>query len=50
MEECNVMVIEMKKKNSDVVSNNDYSSNIKTQLHLNFQKEIYQLLKIVILS
>ena len=36
MAECNVMVIEMG-KNSDAVSDNDYSSNSKTQLHLNFQ-------------
>ena len=38
MEEWNVMVIEMG-KNSDAVSNNDYSSDIKAQLHLNFQKK-----------
>ena len=37
MTECNVMVIEIG-KNSDAVSDNDYSSNGKTQLHLNFQK------------
>ena len=49
MEECNVMVIEME-KNSDAVCNNDYSSDSKTQLHLNFQKKIYQLLKIIVLS
>ena len=40
MEECNVMIIEMG-KNSDAVSDNDYSSDSKTQLHLNFQKKIY---------
>ena len=44
MEECNAMIIEMG-KNSDSVSDNDYSSDSKTQLHLNFQKKIYQLLK-----
>ena len=49
MEECNVMVIEMG-RNSDAVSDNDYSYDSKTQLHLNFQKKIYQLLKIVALS
>ena len=38
IEECNVMVIEME-KNSDAVSNNNYSSDSKAQLHLNFQKE-----------
>ena len=43
MEDCNVMIIEMG-KNSDSVSDNDYSSDGKTQLHLNFQKKIYQLL------
>ena len=43
------MVIEME-KNSDAVCNNDYSSDSKTQLHLNFQKKIYQLLKIIVLS
>ena len=37
MKECNVMVIEIG-ENSDAVSDNDYSSNGKTQLHLNFQK------------
>ena len=37
-------------KNSDVVSDNDYSSDSKTQLHLNCQKKIYQLLKIIVLS
>ena len=40
MEEIKVMIIEMG-KNSDVLSDNDYSSDSKTQLHLNFQKEIY---------
>ena len=49
MEDCNVMIIEMG-KNSDSVSDNDYSSDSKTQLHLNFQKKIYQLLKIIIPS
>ena len=49
MEECNVMVIEME-KNSDAVSDNDYFSDSKTQLHLNFQKKICQLLKIIVLS
>ena len=49
MEECNVMVIEMG-RNSDAVSDNDYSYDSKTQLHLNFQKKIYQLLKIIVLS
>ena len=49
MEECNVMVIEMG-RNSDAVSDNDYSYDSNTQLHLNFQKKIYQLLKIVALS
>ena len=44
MEECNAMIIEMG-KSSDSVFNNDYSSDSKTQLHLNFQKKIYQLLK-----
>ena len=48
MEECNVMVIEMG-RNSDAVSDNDYSYDSKTQLHLNFQKKIYQLLKIIVL-
>ena len=38
IEECNVMVIEME-KNIDAVSNNNYSSDSKAQLHLNFQKE-----------
>ena len=37
MEEYNAMVIEME-KNSDAVSDNDYSPDSKTQLHLNFQK------------
>ena len=37
MEECNVMVIEMG-KNSDAVFENDYFSDSKAQLHLNFQK------------
>ena len=36
MEECNVMF-------------NDYYSDSKTELHLNFQKKIYQLLKIIVL-
>ena len=49
MEECNVMVIEMF-KNSDAVSDNDYSSDFKIQLHFNYQKKIYQLLKITVLS
>ena len=49
MEECNVMVIEME-KNSDAVSDNDFFSDSKTQLHLNFQKKICQLLKIIVLS
>ena len=40
MEESKVMITEMG-KNSDVLSDNDYSSDSKTQLHLNFQKEIY---------
>ena len=40
MEECNVMVIKMG-KSSDAVSDNDYSSDSKAQLHLNFQKKIY---------
>ena len=39
MAECNVVVIEMG-KNSDAVSDNDYSSDSKPQLHLNFQKKI----------
>ena len=49
MEACNVVAIEMG-KNSDTVSDNDYSSNSKNQLHLNFQKKIYQLLEIIVLS
>ena len=50
MEDCNVMVIEMG-ENSDVVSKNDYSSDSKAQLHLDFQqkKKIYQLLKNIVL-
>ena len=48
MKECNVMIIEMG-KNSDAFSDNDYSSDSKTQLHLNFRKKIYQLLKIIVL-
>ena len=40
MEECNVMVIKMG-RSSDAVSDNDYSSDSKAQLHLNFQKKIY---------
>ena len=44
MEEYNVMVIEMG-KNSDAVSDNDYSSDSKAQLQLNFHthtKKMYQ--------
>ena len=49
MEECNVMVIEMG-RNSDAVSESNYSSDNKTQWHLNFQKKMHQLLKIIVLS
>ena len=49
MEKYNVMVIEMG-KNSDAVSDNDYSSDSKTQLHLSFQKKIYLILEIIVLS
>ena len=38
MEEWNVMFKEME-KNSDAVSDSNYSSDSKAQLHLNFQKE-----------
>ena len=49
MEKYNVMVIEMG-KNSDAVSDNHYSSDSKTQLHLSFQKKIYLILGIIVLS
>ena len=49
MEKYNVMVIEMG-KNSDAVSDNDYCSDSKTQLHLSFQKKIYLILEIIVLS
>ena len=38
VEECNLMIIEIW-KNSDGVSDNDYFSDSKTQIHLNFQKK-----------
>ena len=38
MEEWNVMFKEME-KNSDAVSDSNYSSDSKAQLHLNFQKK-----------
>ena len=48
MEEWNVMFKEME-KNSDAVSDSNYSSDSKAQLHLNFQKEDISGLKNIVL-